>query len=80
MKQIAHKRQMNMAEAVLEKRQQERLFLVERCEQDWLTAEQKATIRNRINFLNDESQILCWVLGCVDLSLLQPDRYFAAHW
>ena len=57
-----------MLEAVLEKRQLERSFLVERCEQEWLSAEQKVTIRNRINFLNEESRSLRWVMG-----LLKPD-------
>lgn len=57
-----------MVETVLEKRQLERSFLIERCEQEWLTVEQKATIRIRINFLNEESRILCWVMGS-----LQPD-------
>ncbi len=68
MQEIARERQMTMVETVLEKRQLERSFLIERCEQEWLTVEQKATIRIRINFLNEESRILCWVMGS-----LQPD-------
>jgi hypothetical protein len=68
MQQIARERQTTMLEAVLEKRQLERSFLVGRCEQEWLSAEQKVTIRNRINFLNEESRSLRWVMG-----LLKPD-------
>jgi hypothetical protein len=63
-----------MVEAVLEKRELERSFLLERCEQDWLTAAQKATIRNRINYLYEESRILRWMTGS-----LQPHSRFAAH-
>ena len=74
MQDIARERQMNMVERVLERRQQERSFLVERCEQDWLTADQKATVRNRITLLDEESQILRWFVGS-----LQPELRTVTH-
>jgi hypothetical protein len=58
---------MSMVEAVLEKRRLECSFLVERCEQDWLTTEQKTTIKRRIDFLKSESQILSWLTGMPQL-------------
>ncbi|MFZ1938185.1 MAG: hypothetical protein WBA18_04720 [Terracidiphilus sp.] len=65
---------MTTVEAVLEKRERERSFLMERCEQDWLTTAQKATLCDRINSLNEESRILHWMTG-----LLQLDCRYAAQ-
>jgi DeoR/GlpR family transcriptional regulator of sugar metabolism len=74
MQGIARERQMTMVEAVLERRQLEQRFLAERCEHQWLTAEQRATIRRRIDDLERQSLVLRWFLGA-----LQPDRRSATH-
>ena len=74
MQDIARERQMTTMEAVLEKCELERSFLTERCEQDWLTADQKATVRDRITLLNEESQILRWFVGS-----LQPELRTVTH-
>lgn len=73
MQEIARERQMTIVETILQKRQVERVFLAERCEQAWLTAEQRTTIREKMRDLEVESQFLRWIAG-----LLPNDPHLVA--
>jgi hypothetical protein len=63
MEAMVREHQMSLLDATHQKHLQERLFLIEESDSGCITPEQKIVIRKRIDYLNEENQVLDWILG-----------------
>ena len=62
MEAMVCERRMNLLYATHQKHLQERLSLIRQCDSGSMTPEQRIVIRKRIDYLNEENQVLSWIL------------------
>jgi hypothetical protein len=74
MGEIGERLRIHSLRALLARRQEERAFLAERSDCDDLSHEQQATILYRIDRINEQTNMLQWIL-----SLLQREQNFASE-